>query len=82
MKLNDILAVVGTRHINLVVIEEGKTNLPPLVDITGLNASQGNKYGDLEVIGIDSKLDISKESPITHSVDIRPIVSVVCLMKS
>lgn len=79
--LNDILSLVGTTHIHLIIYGEGETNKPPLVDVIGITATQSNKYGNLEVFGIDSKLDISKESPITHSVDIRPIVSVMCLFK-
>lgn len=77
MKLKDLLELVYTYHINLVVVEQMKSD--PLLDITGLTSTHINKYGDLQVIGLDSVLETSKPSVLTHSIEVRPILKVVCL---
>ena len=77
MKLKDLLDLVYTYHINLIIVEQKKSD--PLLDITGLTARHINKYGDLQVIGLDSVIETSKPDMLYHSFNVRPILKVICL---
>ena len=70
MLFKDFCETTDTYHFKIRVIESNARVLE-------INADHiGNKYDDYEVKLIDCDLEFGKQSPITHSVDVRPILVV------
>lgn len=67
MKLKDLQELISTNHFKVNVVDE---NIETLYG----NLPREQDYDEYNVVGIDTTTEIGKESPITHTIDIRPIL--------
>lgn len=72
MKLKELWEVMTTSHFKLNVMNKKLV----LVEET-MGDRITSKYDDYDVIRVDSTTEIEKESYITHTISVRPIILVV-----
>lgn len=75
MKLSELLELIRTYHFYLWVHKDGVADVGDMY--ANWNNAKKRKFDDCEVITIDCRLETSKASPITHSIDVRPIFEIV-----
>lgn len=68
MKLVELLSMTLSNHFALRVVGEINEKRYKIIDY------RGHEYDNYEVLNIDCTTEVEQPSPITHSVNVRPIL--------
>lgn len=73
--LDQLVETMSSYHFRLQVVKDNKVVKDEMYP--NIPSKERNSYNNYVVTGVKASVEVSKESPITHSIDVRPVILVM-----